>query len=228
MAKAGYDFYMGQLLLPVTPEKLTMKMNGQNKTVNLINEGEINILKSPGLTDIEFECDIPQVKHPYAVYPSGFRGADYYLSIFEQCKVQKMKFQFIVCRKAPNGKNFFSCNIKCTLEDYKITEDAKEGFDLRVKITLKQWRDYGTKTVKIAISSQKVKAKAAETREIAEAPVPKASQSYTVVKGDSLWKIAKKFYGNGSQYTKILNANKDKIKNADLIYPNQVLTIPAA
>lgn len=32
--------------------------------------------------------------------------------------------------------------------------------------------------------------------------------------------------GSGAQYTKIYNANRDKIKNPNLIYPNQVLTIP--
>ncbi len=50
--------------------------------------------------------------------------------------------------------------------------------------------------------------------------------TYTVVKGDCLWNIAKKFYGRGAQYVKIYNANKDKIKNPNLIYPGQVLTIP--
>lgn len=53
-----------------------------------------------------------------------------------------------------------------------------------------------------------------------------SSDTYTVVKGDCLWKIASKFYGSGSQYTRIYNANKDKIKNPNLIYPGQVLTIP--
>ncbi len=52
------------------------------------------------------------------------------------------------------------------------------------------------------------------------------SDTYVVVKGDSLWKIAKKFYGSGSQNTRIYNANKDKIKNPNLIYPGQVLVIP--
>lgn len=62
----------------------------------------------------------------------------------------------------------------------------------------------------------------------AEAPTVKAACSdiYVVVKGDSLWKIAKKFYGSGAQNTRIYNANKDKIKNPNLIYPGQVLTIP--
>ncbi len=49
---------------------------------------------------------------------------------------------------------------------------------------------------------------------------------YTVVKGDCLWNIAKKFYGSGNQYSRIYNANKDQIKNPNLIYPGQVLTIP--
>ncbi len=53
-------------------------------------------------------------------------------------------------------------------------------------------------------------------------------QNYTVVKGDYLWKIAKKkeYYGNGFAWPNIYKANKDKIKNPDLIYPKQVFTIP--
>lgn len=50
--------------------------------------------------------------------------------------------------------------------------------------------------------------------------------TYTVVSGDCLWNIAKKFYGSGAQYVKIYNANKNIIKNPNLIYPGQVLTIP--
>ena len=45
----GYDFYLGQCLLPVTPEKLDIRINNKNNTVSLINEGEINILKTAGL-----------------------------------------------------------------------------------------------------------------------------------------------------------------------------------
>ena len=47
---------------------------------------------------------------------------------------------------------------------------------------------------------------------------------YTVVKGDTLWGIAERFYGDGSQYPKIASANG--IGNPDLIYPDQVLYIP--
>lgn len=149
MSKNGYDFYLKDCLLPIAPDKLQIKVNNANDTLTLINEGEINILKTPELTDIEFECRIPQVKYPFAVYKSGFKGAPYFLSFFEGLKTGKKPFQFIVSRAMPNGKVLFSTNMKVSMEDYKITEQAKDGFDLTVKIKLKQYRDYGTKNVKI-------------------------------------------------------------------------------
>jgi LysM repeat protein len=230
MAKSSaYDFYLDKCLLPVTPSKMTTKINSNNKTVVLINDGEINILKKAGLTDIDFDCEIPQVKQPYAVYKSGFKGASYFLDYFEDLKTSKKPFQFIVCRKKPNGKKFFNTNIKVSLEDYKITEDAKEGFDLKVKVSLKQYREYGTKTVNIKIAASKPKASAEPARAATTSPAPPAAQTYTVVSGDCLWNIAKKFYGNGSRYTDIYNANQGVIGgNPNLIYPGQVLTIPAA
>ena len=48
------------------------------------------------------------------------------------------------------------------MEDYQITEDAKNGFDLLVKIKLKQWREYGTKTVSIRFDMEKPKAAAGD------------------------------------------------------------------
>lgn len=229
MAQSGYDFYLKKCLLPIAPPKLTVKINNANETVTLINEGEINILKKAELTDIEFECRIPQEKYPFAVYKSGFKGADYFLDYFESLKTSKKPFQFIVCRKRPTGKRLFDTNIKVSMEDYKITEDAKNGFDVLVKIKLKQWRDYGTKTVNISFNMEKPKASVEPQREATTSPAPAAAQTYTVVKGDCLWNIAKKFYGNGSKYSIIYNANRSVIGgNPNLIYPGQVLTIPAA
>jgi LysM repeat protein len=49
---------------------------------------------------------------------------------------------------------------------------------------------------------------------------------YTVKSGDSLSKIAKHFYGDAGAYPKIFDANKDILKNPDLIHPGQVLKIP--
>jgi nucleoid-associated protein YgaU len=53
-----------------------------------------------------------------------------------------------------------------------------------------------------------------------------ASQFYTVVKGDTLSKIAKEFYGDANAYQKIFEANKPMLTHPDKIYPGQNLRIP--
>lgn len=53
------------------------------------------------------------------------------------------------------------------------------------------------------------------------------SQLHTVEKGDTLWAIATKFYQDGTKYPMIVEANQPMIKDADEIYPGQVLRIPA-
>ncbi len=63
------------------------------------------------------------------------------------------------------------------------------------------------------------------------APAPKdqaVTRTYTVVAGDSLSKIAKKIYGSANRWKEIWEANKDQIKNPDLIHPGQILKIPGA
>jgi len=55
-------------------------------------------------------------------------------------------------------------------------------------------------------------------------PPPPAARTYTVASGDTLWAIAERFYGDGSQYPRIAQASG--ISNPDLIFPGQVLTIP--
>jgi nucleoid-associated protein YgaU len=53
-------------------------------------------------------------------------------------------------------------------------------------------------------------------------------QTYTVKKGDSLSKIAKRVYGDAQQWRRIHEANRDIIDNPDLIHPGQVLKLPGA
>ena len=53
-----------------------------------------------------------------------------------------------------------------------------------------------------------------------------AAKTYTVKAGDTLSRIAKEHYGDANKYTKIFEANKDQLKDPDVIKPGQVLRIP--
>ena len=59
---------------------------------------------------------------------------------------------------------------------------------------------------------------------------PQAAQVeyYVIQKGDSLSAIAKRYYGNAQDYPRIFDANREVIKNPDLIYPGQKIRIPLA
>lgn len=213
----SYTCYLNGVQWP-TPEKLTVKIKGQNKTLILLNEGEVNFLREPGLTEIVVPFTLPML--------SGTRSPEYYLSILEKLKTGKTTAWFKLVRLSPNGRSLFDTNMKVSVEDYNIVEDAKEGLDVSVDVNLKQWRSYGTKTITVeqpAAKEEKATVSVTKERDASTAPTTK---SYTVKKGDTLWAIAAKYYGSGAQYTKIYSANTDKISNPNLIYPGQVFTIP--
>lgn len=221
----AYKMYIAGALMPIAPSKVKVKINNQNKTLILINGEEINILKEAKLTDVSFDVVLPQVPYPFT--NGGAQSADYYLSLFERLKQSKTPFQWILNRSRPDGVALFYSNLTVGLEDYQITDDAKEGFDLTVSVKLKQYRAFGTKTVQITPSSAPSQPATATVQEPPRetTSAPKAA-NYTVKSGDCLWNIAKKQLGDGSRWKEIYELNKDKIKNPNLIYSGQSLTMP--
>lgn len=219
-----YQVYMDDMLLPITPSKIQIKERGQNKTANLVNGEEINLIKVPGLKEISFDAVFPQSRYPFAVYDGGFKDAEAFLKRLAELRESRKPFSFIVIRDVSGGRSFHDTNLDVTLEDYTVSDDVKEGFDIMVSFNLKEYRPYGTR-----IMSFLIKEDGGENEVSGESGRdgdPEPVKSYTVVKGDCLWKIAKRLLGNGSRYTEIYNLNRDKITNPNRIYPGQVLIIP--
>lgn len=230
----SYDFYIGTMLLPVAPGKLTVKISNGNKTYNLMNEGEINVLKLPGLTEIEFEMMLPNTEYPFAVYKNGFQKASVYLEELERLKAQKQTFQFIVSRVLPNGTVLFDTNLTCSLEEYSIVEDAEaDGTDVTVSVSLKQYRSYGVKTCTVK-TKKKLKLKKLRKTKGINIKVPKGKQivlfnncyQIKITKNITVYNLAKKIYGSGEVYTDIIKANASDWKKSTELKKGQKVLVP--
>ena len=238
----GYEFYFkigsDVLTLPITPSELKIKSGSNNKVVTLINEGDINIIKPTGLMEIEFEARFPMRQYPYA---REYREFTYYFNKFTSAKQNKQPVRFSVVRSNMSGKltwgtgsnedNLFS------IEELETKENADNGDDVIVSFRLKQYKEYGVKTIKLPESNPTT----TSTSDTSRSTYDKTSnaQTHTVKSGDCLWNIAKTYYGNGSKYTVIYEANKTVIEetakkhgkssssNGHWIYTGTVLTIPS-
>lgn len=227
----AYYFYLDKILLPIPPEKLELKVNNKNKTMDLINQGEVNVIKKAGLTDITFDARIPHSKYPFSMYKDGFKPAKYFIDEIEKLKTNNKPFQFIVSRTSPSGTILFHTNIKVSIEDYSIVEDAEDNSDITIPIKLKQYRDYVSKKIVISKPSTGAPSGSIQNNRPSKAP----GKSYTVKRGDSLWSICKTQLGDGSKsrYKKVYELNKDLMDSYNrkygtskyTIYPGQVLRL---
>lgn len=215
-----YKMYLKRILVPVMPGEIKLKISSKNKTIDLANDGEVNLLKSAGLTEIEFNLMIPNMQYPFATYHNGFKRAYYYLEYIERLKTDNKPFSLIIYRNLPTGKNLYQTAMKVTLEEYTVKETADEGFDAVVTIKLKQWKDYGTKTAKIVNGKVVTKKLGRAQREI------KLPTTHKVTKTDTIWSIAKKYYNDELQYLPIWKANKKKLKTPEDLKLGMSLKIP--
>lgn len=216
-----YSIYLDKVLLPIAPKSIKIGFSSQNKTLNLINHGEINILKDPGLLDIEFDAMLPNTKYPFSIYKDGFESADKFIDKINKLKTDKKPFQFIVTRTRPDGTPLFNTNIKVSLEEYEINEDAEEGFDVILSIKLKQYKPYSTKKIKIEKSKDednKQEAKVEEKREADESKIMIGSD--VIVNG----RLHRDSYGKGAGQTRTNYKGKINLINEKGSHPYHVTT----
>jgi len=208
--------------LPVNPEQIETSSVQANQKYEILKHGQIAIPTHMEIKEYSFECELPYNPLHYVETSGDFRDADFYLRLFEQWRQEKTPVRFI----ASNGIGD-DINALVLIEELTITERAGEEGDKYVSFRLLEYREYGKKSAVVTTPTPAGTVKAvAKKEEPAPAVNPKSNGSHVVQSGDTLWAIAKKYYGDGNQYTKIVNANKDKIKNPNLIYPGQQLVIP--
>lgn len=138
-----YLFYLNDVLLPITPEKLTTKIGNGNKTMDLVNSGEINLIKFPRLTEYSFEFELSHNINS-VTYRASNKTPKEILDLLENAKKNKEILTFKVVRKMGNTTRF-DTDQKVTVESYDVVEDSDNNSDMVVSLELKQFRPYRTK-----------------------------------------------------------------------------------
>lgn len=227
-----YKMYLGiglgeeGFILPVLPEKIEFNENGNNKTYEVINIGEINVINLPKLTEISFESFFPKHRGPYVSSEQLFEPS-FYLSKIREWRDKKQKIRFIFVGSPLEVNDLF------TIENFKYNEEGGAVGDINYSIELKRYRVIAAKKVTIVQPQVAQVAQAAKTDSkvaiVKSTSTPRAVTTETpkmhiVVEGDTLWHIAKRYLGNGNSYMEIAKLNN--IKNPDVISNGQVLKIP--
>ncbi len=204
-----------QILLPVTPAEIETKTGNRNKTVYILNFGEMNLAKKAGLQEIRFTALLPGRQYSFVQTENGFHEPEYFLNYFKEYKAAAKPVQMILFRKLADGTQLFCGNMEVLLEDYTVTEKGGEQGDFWVEMHWKEWK--AAKSIRYSIKGNAM----VEQGQERQAKQPAAA--YTVQKGDCLWNIAKKQLGDGSRYKEI--AQKNGIADPNRIYPGQVLKL---
>ena len=222
-----FDYDNKTYRLPTNPEQVETNRVQAIEKYEVLKLGQIAIPTHMELKEYNFECEFPHDPLHYVETANNFKDSDYYLNLFEEWRDKLVPVRFI----ASNGIGD-DINTLVLIEELNEIEKAGEEGDKYVKFKLLGYKEFGKKYVVVKQIEQPTANAPRIVTSVAKQVVskdttnPKAPKYYVVVSGDSLWAIAKKFYGNGNQYTKIYEANKDKIKNPSLIKVGQKLVIP--
>ena len=204
--------------LPVNPEEIKKTHKLSIEKYQVLKSGQVSVPKFPELWTYEFSCELPHQEVHYM--ESGSRAdPDRYIRAITKAQRKKKPVQLIYSNGETDDES-----VKVLIESCTITEKAGEEGDKYLSLSFVQYKTPSKKYVAVVTPAATV---AQPQTPQPASPAVEQGKTYTVQKGDTLWKIAKQFYGNGSRYPKIVSANSDKIKNPNLIYPGQTFSIPS-
>ena len=141
-----------QALLPVTPAEIRTRTESRNKAVYILNFGEMNLAKKPGLQEISFTVLLPGRVYSFVQTEGIFHEPEFYLNLFREYKAAGKPVQLIVFRRLADGTQIFCGNMEVLLEDYTVTEKGGEQGDFWVELRWKEYR--GAKSIRYDMKTE--------------------------------------------------------------------------
>lgn len=184
--------------LPVNPAVVNVKNEGDGETFKIAKLGSVNVPKDVELKEFDLEGFFPA--QDYHFLETDFKKPNFYTEKLEKWMLKKEPIRYIYV----DGS--FTINELVTIESFEYDESYGTA-DVNYTLALKKFVPFGPKKLKVA------KPKPAKTAPAVKktAPAPQnektVPQTYSLVKGDSLWKVAQKYTGNGNNYPELAELN---------------------
>lgn len=223
MTKSIYQFWIStndnkeRLRLPVNPPTIDISNGSNNESIEISNLGEVTVIQDSMAKQFDFSSFFPAHTIPLAEYSNIPKPWDAVKKI-EKWKNSKEPLRLLI-----TGTKI---NVPVSVESFDYGEEGGAVGDIQFDISLKEFNFVSPRTIKVKIKQPKPR------------PAPKKkARTHRVVRGDTLWGLAGKYYGNSLQWRKIWNnaSNKSMMIKRDSrnrhmpghwIYPGQVLKIP--
>ncbi|MBQ8435344.1 MAG: LysM peptidoglycan-binding domain-containing protein [Oscillospiraceae bacterium] len=201
-----------KLQIPVNPESFKVQKSGNNDSVTIVGLGEATVISAPKAIKISFSSIFPKTYFPGCNVQKPLIP-HFYITAISSWMNEKIPIRLYITK----------CDIVryMTIEDFSYSQSGGDVGSYDYSITFKEYR--AIRVRQININNKKANILKNQTPRVNTQKKPK---TYTAKSGDTLYKIAKKYYGDGSYKSKIYDANKKVIGSNPNDIKGKTLTLP--
>ena len=213
------EIYLGtdndKIRFPVVPSSIGVNRSNNIDTQAVIKLGEVPIFNGTSLKTIEFTSFFPNQEYNFCDYTGFMKPYEF------SEKIQKWMYEGkplrVIVTDSPT-------NMQCLIQQFDTVEQDGTR-DLYFTLNLLEYRPIEVSNLNNSSSNSSSDNLTRPSEEITN----NTQKTHKVVKGDCLWDIAQKYYGKGSLYPKIKEANKSKypsLAKNNIIYVGMELIVP--
>ncbi|MEF2964930.1 LysM peptidoglycan-binding domain-containing protein [Paenibacillus sp. M1] len=215
-----------EIALPVLPDKIEFSEAGNSKAYEISGLGEINIIKNMKPVEIAFDGLLPARWFPGAAIPreEAWLPPSFYLKKIQDWRKKKLPVKIVVNLTGMEVSLFVS------IEKFTWSESGGAVGDIQYQISLKEYRAFSARKVQVAEPAAAAQTGTETSTAPANTPARPDTRvqpkTYTLVAGDSLWKVAKRFLGDGAKYKQIQTLNGIKDSELKKLPIGKVIKLP--
>lgn len=181
-----------KLRLPIPPSSFTISKGNNNIVVDVNGLGEVGILGKGRLSNISLDTFFPRNNYSFCQY-SNFLPPYENIKIIDEWRVSNEPIRLLITET--------DINLLCMVDEFGYGERDGTG-DVYFNLVLKEYRDIKVVKVKKEEIQRYSDYSSKERRVTKEKP-----KTYKVVKGDTLWDLSKKFYGDHYKWRELAKRN---------------------